>query len=405
MLKRVRRPGDVEASTVLPTPQVLLVVCGIQLAAQGKLQEQVQRLVTVVSLVQFDDELGVAHQLHVLFAHDAALHARLHDVALAKRLQGIGLAGLDVLDHLHRSEAAATQQAKALQLLAVDHAEAFLVELHLRLTLPHLRLTVLASLLQLLQWSEEHVERHLVHGECSDSLRGHCDGGRAGLVVEQGLLAEEWSLLLAASQFVHLLAVLDDADRALNQDVEVVALLTLLENLLVLAEHHLVQSLGQLDLLIILQRLEKFDLVEVLDVLFAGLHRRARQNALEGSAVDHPDNGWGLGRDRGGTRREVHQRELSETLPRTVLADGVHLLHRGGTLSNGYVELSLRDDVEVIGVEIALSDDLLPRRDGLLPHASDDLLDLRVIERDHGGQIRIALQCLAHHLLLCGSLR
>mmetsp|Transcript_21791 Transcript_21791/g.59534 ORF Transcript_21791/g.59534 Transcript_21791/m.59534 type:complete len:236 (-) Transcript_21791:1307-2014(-) len=156
VLKREGRASDVETRAVQVAPEALLVVRCVQLSAEGKLEQEVERLVAVVRLIEIDDERGVAHKLNVLLAHDTALHARLDNVALAEGLQCIRLLRRGVLNHLHDAKATATQEAEPLELLADNLPEA--IHLLLLLHLLHARCSCLPSLLQFLERAQQHVE-------------------------------------------------------------------------------------------------------------------------------------------------------------------------------------------------------------------------------------------------------
>mmetsp|Transcript_166138 Transcript_166138/g.403665 ORF Transcript_166138/g.403665 Transcript_166138/m.403665 type:complete len:415 (+) Transcript_166138:630-1874(+) len=385
-------PSHVESSAVLSSPHVFLVVSRVQLAAECQLQEQVQGLVAIVCLVQPDNETGVAHQLDILLAHDTGLHARLDNVSLAQGLQRIHLARLHVLHHLHRAEAPAAQQAQPLQLLPLDVAEALLAAGRAGPDLLHVARAVLASLLELLQGPQEHVEGRFVHDQGGGAIGRDVDGRRAGLALQQGQLAEA----LRCLELGHLRSVLHDIDGAFNQDVEVLSLLTLLEDLLILAEVHLNERLGERSLLIVIERIQELDLVQVLDVLLRLLHRRCRQDLLELGPVDDADHCGGLRDDGRGSRGQVHQRQLAKAL---ALLQHAHAGGRGGVgalalavLGDHDLKLTTHDSVEVVSVQVALLDHLCALLNILLPHQIDHRLALCIVQGGDGRQIVVFFQ-------------
>mmetsp|Transcript_137876 Transcript_137876/g.428454 ORF Transcript_137876/g.428454 Transcript_137876/m.428454 type:complete len:674 (+) Transcript_137876:532-2553(+) len=407
VLERESRAGHVELGAVLPAPQVLLVVSGVELAPKTELKEQVEHLVSVERLVQLDDEGRVAHHLDVLLAHDAGLHAGLHDVALAQAFQGVHLPGLGVLDQVHDAEAAAAEQAQLLEVLADDVARALAAAAGVGAHLGDLGRAGLASLLELLKGSEQHVEGCLVDRQERGAVRRDIDGGRARLAGEERPLTEELRLGGAGRgrQLCDLLAVLDDAHRAVDEDVEQVALLALVEDWLVLAEGHLVERLGELLLLIVLERIQELDPVQVLDVLLGHLVGGIRQDVLELRPVDDHHSRTRLGNDGRGARCEVHERELAETL---ALCQLTCAGRRGvlGALPLGRdqdLEGAVHHDVEVVGIA-ALLDDLGPLRHFLLPHDLDHGVDPVLLEVHNAVQVRVRLQGRLHGTDLVGSL-
>mmetsp|Transcript_114834 Transcript_114834/g.364971 ORF Transcript_114834/g.364971 Transcript_114834/m.364971 type:complete len:305 (-) Transcript_114834:1490-2404(-) len=118
VLEGIDRACDVILGVPLAAMEALSVVGGIELATQGGLEEEVEGLRTVESLPEFDHKVRVRHQQDVLLIHHALLHARLDNVALADALHGISVISGLVLVQLHGAEAAAAQEADALQVLA-----------------------------------------------------------------------------------------------------------------------------------------------------------------------------------------------------------------------------------------------------------------------------------------------
>mmetsp|Transcript_25295 Transcript_25295/g.57483 ORF Transcript_25295/g.57483 Transcript_25295/m.57483 type:complete len:230 (+) Transcript_25295:815-1504(+) len=163
VLEGIGCPCHVELCTGLVAPETLLVVRCVQLTTQSKLKQEVKGLLAVVCLVELDDEGRVAQQLDVLLTHYALLHARLDHIALAEGFERVHVALRCVLHHFHGAKATATQETKALEIFPNDVPEAFLHR-H-RLNLLDLCCTVLASLIELVQWPNNHVERSLVHPE------------------------------------------------------------------------------------------------------------------------------------------------------------------------------------------------------------------------------------------------
>mmetsp|Transcript_76771 Transcript_76771/g.203866 ORF Transcript_76771/g.203866 Transcript_76771/m.203866 type:complete len:676 (-) Transcript_76771:172-2199(-) len=405
MLERKGRARHVELRQGLLTPQVLLVVRCVQLTAQRQLQKKVERLVSVVRLVESHDEGRIAHHLDVLLAHDTGLHAGLDDIPLAECLQGVRLSRFDVLGHLHRAEATASKKRVPFELLARDLAET----LHALLPphWPHLQhgvVAVLAALLELLQGADQHVEGHLVHGEGRGGLRRDVDRGCARLVCQERSLTEELRLLSRGLEIVDLLAVLHDAHGAVYQDVEEVAFLALLEDVLILGEGHLVQRLGEFELLVVLERVQQLNLVQQLDVLLGRFSGCGSQDALELHAVNDHDGPVGLGCDRCCAWGEIHEGKLAEAhtlgkCRRRCCRRALGAL-RLARLLDLHFELALDYYVEVVGVEVALLDDLIASRHRLLPHEADHLLNLAIIQHDHSLQVLVAPQPCYHQLLL-----
>mmetsp|Transcript_90658 Transcript_90658/g.293460 ORF Transcript_90658/g.293460 Transcript_90658/m.293460 type:complete len:292 (-) Transcript_90658:1196-2071(-) len=175
------RTGHVELRMLLLAPQALSVVGGIKLAAQRQLQEQVEVLLTIVGLKELDNEVGIALQLDILLAHDALLHARLHDVALAQALQCVGLLILDVLNQVHSAEAAAAQQPENLQVLAEDETKLLLR--HTGGNLLHNLRSCFPPGVQRLQGTDKHVEGGPVDDQSRGRLRRDLDSGLSRLVV------------------------------------------------------------------------------------------------------------------------------------------------------------------------------------------------------------------------------
>mmetsp|Transcript_56408 Transcript_56408/g.160128 ORF Transcript_56408/g.160128 Transcript_56408/m.160128 type:complete len:512 (-) Transcript_56408:383-1918(-) len=401
------RAGHIELGAVLLAPEVLLVVGRIQLAAERQLEEQVERLLPVEGLIELDDKGRVAHELHVLLAHDARLHPGLDYVALAQGLERVGVARLHVLDHLNGSEAAAAEESHALQVLAVDVAEALARARLLVADLLHDGRARLAALVQLFQGAQQHVEGGLVDRQRGGRLRGDLDRGGPGLIFEQRLLAEHLRRRGRRGEVRHLFAVLDHAHRALYEDVEEVARLALLENRLVLLEAHLVQRLGEFHLLLVLERIQELDLVEVLNVLLAHLLRGRRQDALELQPIDNHDRRRGPRNHGRGARRGVQERELAEALAArdNAHAGGRRFLGALAVLRHQHLEGAVHDDVEVVGGEVALLDDLRPNGHILPPHHVNHLLNLALVQVEHRLQIIVRPQRICHQILLLSSLR
>mmetsp|Transcript_9157 Transcript_9157/g.20273 ORF Transcript_9157/g.20273 Transcript_9157/m.20273 type:complete len:264 (+) Transcript_9157:723-1514(+) len=193
---------DVELRVAFLAVKVLLVVGGVQLSAQSKLEEEVEALVTVESFEELDDEGRVAEHLHLLLADDTLLHSGLHDVAFAECLQGVSVPGLHVLDELHGTEATTAEQAEPLQVALLNKAVALSVDglvFCLGARGP-------ARLLDVGQRSEQHLEGLPVQSQSSCDVRDDFDSRRSGLGPEKSLLAEDagagggrFDILLAAS--------------------------------------------------------------------------------------------------------------------------------------------------------------------------------------------------------------
>mmetsp|Transcript_9155 Transcript_9155/g.20266 ORF Transcript_9155/g.20266 Transcript_9155/m.20266 type:complete len:228 (+) Transcript_9155:711-1394(+) len=202
VVEGVDNTGHVELGVGLLAEEVLLVVGGIELPAQGQLEEEVKGLLAVESLEEFDHKGGVAHELHVFLAHDTGLHTRLDDVPLAESLEGVGVPGLHVLDELHGTEATTAEQAEPLQVALLNKAVALSVDglvFCLGARGP-------ARLLDVGQRSEQHLEGLPVQSQSSCDVRDDFDSRRSGLGPEKSLLAEDagagggrFDILLAAS--------------------------------------------------------------------------------------------------------------------------------------------------------------------------------------------------------------
>mmetsp|Transcript_66630 Transcript_66630/g.216822 ORF Transcript_66630/g.216822 Transcript_66630/m.216822 type:complete len:505 (+) Transcript_66630:797-2311(+) len=390
--------------------KVLLVVGGIQLSTQCQFEQEVQRLLAVEGLEEFHDEGRIAQHLHILLAHDALLHTRLHDVALAQGLQGKGLAGLHVLHELHGPETAAAEETEPLEVLFPDRAELPLGCArghHRHLAVADLALATRTTVLDLLQRPEQHVEGGLVQGQRHGGVGDDCDGGTAGFVFQEGLLSEKVSVFGGATELGLLLAVLDNADRAAHKDVEVVALFALIENRLTFREGRLHQCIGNLHVLVILQCRQHLDLLQIADVLRCEVVRRFGQDALEVVPVNDPDDRIDLGLDGGGSRGEVEQRQLAKAAACVDAADscagglGALALLAG----DEDLEAARLDDVKVVRVEVTLPDDIGTRSDLLLPRNADHSSQLKVVERHHGFEVGVRLESFLHERPLRSRLR
>mmetsp|Transcript_132610 Transcript_132610/g.330740 ORF Transcript_132610/g.330740 Transcript_132610/m.330740 type:complete len:245 (+) Transcript_132610:100-834(+) len=179
------RASHVVPCMLLASMQALLAVGRIQLAAQCRLQQEVKMLLAVVRGVQLDDEIRAGHHQDGLLVHHGFLHPRLHDEALAQRLQGERVARLLVLNQLDGAEAAAAEEANPLQLGPVD------VRLHVcssSCSLLALQICRSRAILRLCddvpQGPNKHVERRAIEGKDLGILRGHDHGRCPWLVVQ-----------------------------------------------------------------------------------------------------------------------------------------------------------------------------------------------------------------------------
>mmetsp|Transcript_12582 Transcript_12582/g.36077 ORF Transcript_12582/g.36077 Transcript_12582/m.36077 type:complete len:466 (+) Transcript_12582:864-2261(+) len=403
MLEGKDGAGDVVPCVLLAPVEALAVVGRVQLAAESRLEQEVQRLGPVVGGVKLDDEGRIRHHEDVLLVHHALLHARLDDEALAQALQGIGVTSGLVLPKLDRAKTTATQQTDAGQVLPLDLAGWRVVHLALDpLASAHGGL-LLVSDLEVLQRADQLVEGVAVQGQGLGRRRLDGDRGRPRLAAQQGALAEELRCArgLARGEPRQLLVVLDDTNLALIQDVEGASWLALLEDDLVLREVHLDERLGDCALLLPEQRVEDADPVEVLDVLFDLVVRHLHQNVLEVRPVNDPHHGVGNGLHRSGPGNEVQQSQLAEA---AAAVYGAHVLRLAafhgalGTLrliallADKNLEAALLDDVEVVRHQVALGDDLLALGHVLLPKDLHHLLDPGIVEGDHGLQVVVLVE-------------
>mmetsp|Transcript_114833 Transcript_114833/g.364963 ORF Transcript_114833/g.364963 Transcript_114833/m.364963 type:complete len:210 (-) Transcript_114833:680-1309(-) len=192
----------------------------------------------------------------------------------------------------------------------------------------------------------------------------------------------------ARRELRHFLAILDDADVAVVEDVEGVAKLALLDDELVLGEVHFDERRCDLLLLILQQGLEIGDTVQVLHVLLDLVIGDLHQDVLEVLTVDDPNYRILLGLDRSGSRHEVEQGQLSEAASLgdggddLGLALGLEVVGPGALLLLGDedVEASILYDVKVVRVQVALLDDVRASSHLLLPHDVDETLDPRVVQ-------------------------
>mmetsp|Transcript_38647 Transcript_38647/g.90824 ORF Transcript_38647/g.90824 Transcript_38647/m.90824 type:complete len:335 (-) Transcript_38647:180-1184(-) len=189
--------------------------------------------------------------------------------------------------------------------------------------------------------------------------------------------------------------------------------LTLLDDGLTLGEVHLLQGLCNLKLLILIERLEDLDLVEITKMDFVHLLCRSLQNVLEVGPVNDPYNCICGSFNSSRTRGLVQQRELPKAHSfgdsRNYLClsqanrQGVEVLVNSLRLYD--VESSILDDVEEAGILVTFGDQLGARDNILFPSNSNHLLDALIIEGDCGLQVLVLLQGIFDELLLVRSFR
>mmetsp|Transcript_127194 Transcript_127194/g.231114 ORF Transcript_127194/g.231114 Transcript_127194/m.231114 type:complete len:221 (+) Transcript_127194:509-1171(+) len=159
MLEGEDDPRNIELGVRLTPMKIVLVVRRIQFTSEGQLQEKVQRLAAVVSLMQLDDEGRIAHVLDVLLADHCFLHSTLYNIAFAQRFHCVGLLGHRMLYKHYGSEASASQEPQLCEVLPQDvvatvHRRAFLVIHGTNLT----PAAFSASLLDRLKGAKQHLE-------------------------------------------------------------------------------------------------------------------------------------------------------------------------------------------------------------------------------------------------------
>mmetsp|Transcript_56420 Transcript_56420/g.167957 ORF Transcript_56420/g.167957 Transcript_56420/m.167957 type:complete len:256 (+) Transcript_56420:710-1477(+) len=245
----------------------------VQLSAEGGLHVEVDPLGGVASAVELDDEWGGHGCEDVLLVDHVVLHLHPRDVALAHHLDGVGLLRPLVLSELHLAECAHTQCADQFEVLEqhrlrevgpqgrLDLRRHGLVHAHLSHPLRargYAPVGRCGLLHDLPDGAQEHVEAPLVKHERLRHRRDHLDGRRARLVVDQGALPEvvRHLFLLRRLVGVHPLAVFEDRDLTVIQDVEGVAFRALLEHYVVLLEAHLCEGLRYRPLLLVQERAE-----------------------------------------------------------------------------------------------------------------------------------------------------
>mmetsp|Transcript_45507 Transcript_45507/g.138000 ORF Transcript_45507/g.138000 Transcript_45507/m.138000 type:complete len:263 (-) Transcript_45507:345-1133(-) len=172
---------------------------------------------------------------------------------------------------------------------------------------------------------------------------------------------------------------------------------------------HLDERFGEMGLLLRQQWRQDSHAVQVPDVLGDLRGRDLHQVLLEDIPRPDPHDGRRVRLHGRGTRHEVQQRELAEA------PAGAHGADRLGLdrvlalvvlallgLEDG--ELALLDHVEVIGLEVALRDDLFPSRHRFLPHFVGERLDDAVLQLDDAGEIRVAPDRFLDEVVVLGRL-
>mmetsp|Transcript_95712 Transcript_95712/g.247439 ORF Transcript_95712/g.247439 Transcript_95712/m.247439 type:complete len:369 (-) Transcript_95712:10-1116(-) len=156
-------------------------------------------------------------------------------------------------------------------------------------------------------------------------------------------------------------------------------------------------------------------MLQVLDVLLDRGVRCLHQDALELLPVDDPEGRLGLGLHR---RRPGHQVEEGELTEAAALRHRAHVLGAAprrrplGALplrlqvdGQEDFEGALLHDVEVVGREVALGDDLRASGHRLLPRDVDDALHPRLVQRDHRLQVLVGPQGIRNEVALRRRLR
>mmetsp|Transcript_3577 Transcript_3577/g.10462 ORF Transcript_3577/g.10462 Transcript_3577/m.10462 type:complete len:645 (+) Transcript_3577:453-2387(+) len=417
VLEGINRAGDVVLAVPLAAVQALSVVRGIQLATQGGLKQEVQRLGAVVRLPQLDDEIGIGHHQDVLLVHHAVLHARLDDVPLAKTLHGVGFLCDLVLKELHSAEAAATQQANPDEVLAQDLVPGLVRDS--RSTWAHRPLArhrgagaaLPLPLDDVLQRPQQQVEGVAVEHKGLRCVGRYLYRSAPRLVVEERAFAEVLGgrAAHAGGQVAHHGAVLLDGNLAVVEDVKGVAGLALLNDKLVAGEVHFHKGLCQLLLLLSEQRRQDGDPVQILGVLPELCVRHLHEHVLEVPAVDDPHCGVLFGLHSGSPWHKVQQCQLAEA---AALGNGAHNLRVGAgdavrllPVRHRDVEGAGLDDIEIVCLKVSLCDDLLPSCHLLFPHDIDEALHLRIVERGNCRQVLVVPDRLRDELRLVGCLR
>mmetsp|Transcript_61498 Transcript_61498/g.173696 ORF Transcript_61498/g.173696 Transcript_61498/m.173696 type:complete len:395 (+) Transcript_61498:751-1935(+) len=379
---------------LLAAMEALAVVGGIELAAKGGLQQEVECLAAVVGLPELDDEFRIGHHQDVFLVHHTLLHAGLDDVALAETLHGVGVTGNLVLVQLNRAEATATQKTNALQVLPQDLVAEPLAVIpwHSRLALGHAgAVRVLPRPLNdVLQRTEQQGERVAIQDQGLRGRRSDLHGGRPALLVQERVFAEvlRGAAFRGRRELRDLLAVLEDVDLAIVEDVEGVAGLALLDDKLVLGKVHLHKGLRHLPFFLSQERRENRDAVQVLHVLRDLGIGHLHQDVLEVRTVDDPDNGVLLGLHRGRTRHKVEQSQLAEAAALVHTGDDLRLSLGSEVLATGAllllgdidVEAALLNNVEEVGIQVSFGDDLMAGRHVLFPHDFDEALHACVVQ-------------------------
>mmetsp|Transcript_60282 Transcript_60282/g.168363 ORF Transcript_60282/g.168363 Transcript_60282/m.168363 type:complete len:362 (+) Transcript_60282:566-1651(+) len=268
---------DIKLRMPLAAMETLAVVCGVQFAAERGLQEEVEGLSAVESLKESNDERGIRHHEDVLLVHDAFLHARLHNKALAQSLHSVRFLCGPVLVEFHRPETAASEQPHLRQILTKDSLLWPVVGVRLGLvtgadhaptSLP-LGAEFLCALDDVLQRPEQHVEGIAVQRQSLGSFRNDGHSGRARLVIQKRALPESLRLVpaLARCQSHLLLPALAAYNLPLVENVEGATLLTFLQDNLVFQKVHFSKCLRHRDPLFVQQRLENLHMAQVRRVL------------------------------------------------------------------------------------------------------------------------------------------
>mmetsp|Transcript_47317 Transcript_47317/g.101326 ORF Transcript_47317/g.101326 Transcript_47317/m.101326 type:complete len:376 (-) Transcript_47317:1517-2644(-) len=117
VLKRVDGACNVVLCMLFAAVEALSVVSCVQFSTKRRLHEEVEGLGAIVSFPELNDKVRICHHQDVLLVHHAVLHAGLDNIALTQALHGVGVVSSLVLIQLDSSEATASQQTDALQVL------------------------------------------------------------------------------------------------------------------------------------------------------------------------------------------------------------------------------------------------------------------------------------------------
>mmetsp|Transcript_64698 Transcript_64698/g.186063 ORF Transcript_64698/g.186063 Transcript_64698/m.186063 type:complete len:232 (+) Transcript_64698:574-1269(+) len=117
MRQRLRHATDVELGMGLRAVQPQSLVCGEELPAEARLEQEVDVFLAVVGRDEAHDEGAVHHLEDVLLVDDGVLHLQLCEVALGHGLQRIGVPGPSIGLERDDAEGADAELADPLEVL------------------------------------------------------------------------------------------------------------------------------------------------------------------------------------------------------------------------------------------------------------------------------------------------